>query len=110
MINRNNLPNRREIETFEFEHNGMIYVASVSYFIASNRRRRLAEVFLDAGKIGSQTQMIARDAAVQASIALQYSVPADELARSLCKIEDADGNFISAGPLGKVFEICNSKK
>lgn len=46
---REKLPNRRASESFQFEHGGVRYTASVSFFDG----QRLGEIFIDALKPGS---------------------------------------------------------
>jgi hypothetical protein len=71
---RQRLPNRRASQIVEFEHAGHCYRVSASYF----GNGRLAEIFLDTGKSGSDVQQHA-----EASIALQYGVPVGAIAHSL---------------------------
>lgn len=97
MTTRQPLPNRRPSETFEFDHEGMRYVASVGRFDDGT----LAELFLNAGKVGSAAGTVAHDAAVTFSIARQYNVPMGILRDALAKL--ADGS--PAGPLGRALDI-----
>lgn len=89
---RRALPSRRESETFDFEHSGVRYTATLSRF----RDGDIAEMFLNAGKVGCAADAVAHDAAVLFSIACQFGVPVDVSSRSLAKLED--GN--PAGPVG----------
>jgi ribonucleoside-diphosphate reductase alpha chain len=82
---RQRLPNRRLGETFEFEVAGLRYTATISRF----RDGRLAEVFLQNHKPGSQSDSNARDAAVAASLALQYGCPLEVLQHAL--LRDSQG-------------------
>lgn len=68
---RRRLPNRRASENFSFECNGLCYSATVS----RHDDNRLAEIFISNNKPSSQSDVNARDAAVAASLALQYSCP-----------------------------------
>jgi hypothetical protein len=70
-MTRERLPNRRSNETFEFTHEGHQYRATTSRFADG----RLAEVFLDVGKVGSAAQENGDIAAILASLALQHGVP-----------------------------------
>lgn len=92
MAIRQRLPNRRELQTFEFRHDGIGYIASIGFFPDG----RIAEVFLDCEKKGSAAETAARDSAVLASLCLQHDVPFEVIWRALVKL--ADGS--SAGPLG----------
>jgi hypothetical protein len=97
MIGRHPIANRREAETFEFEHDGVRYVASIGRFDDGS----LCELFLNAGKVGSAAGTMARDAAVTFSIARQHGIPVGMLKSALAKL--ADGS--PAGPLGRALEI-----
>lgn len=79
MNNRSRLPDRRAsfIYSFEFEHHR--YRATVSHFDDGN----IAELFLDAGKVGTGLQHHASASAILASKLLQLGVPADEISRSV---------------------------
>ena len=97
MTSRERLPNRRWSETFTLEHYGLHYVASFSRFDDG----RVAEVFLQDHKPGSQSDSNARDAAVAASLALQFGCPLDVLRRAL--LRDAQGR--ASTPLGRALDI-----
>ena len=70
--NRERLPNRRDAVSFGFQHRGVDYVATVTFF----DNGRLAGIFIDGRKPGSQIAEFANDAAVLASLLLQHSVTA----------------------------------
>jgi hypothetical protein len=72
---RHRLPNRRGCEIFSFRHEDHTYTATIARFPDG----RVAEIFLETGKIGSAVQAHAQDAAVLASIALQYGVPVETI-------------------------------
>ena len=97
MTSRERLPNRRWSETFTLEHYGLHYAASFSRFDDG----RVAEVFLQDHKPGSQSDSNARDAAVAASLALQFGCPLDVLRRAL--LRDAHGN--ASTPLGIALDV-----
>ena len=67
---RERLPNRRRSTVVAFEHDGQRYRASAGFF----RGGAVGEIFLDVGKAGSAVQCFADDAAVLASLLLQYGV------------------------------------
>lgn len=96
-MTRELLPNRREIETFRFEHKGIKHFASFSRFPDG----RIAEVFLDAGKIGSDAQSYARDAAVVLSIALQFGADIQTMKNSVTRNDDST----PAGPIGVLLDM-----
>jgi hypothetical protein len=65
---RRRLPNRRAHELLSFEHGGIHYIAGVGRFENGD----LAEIFLNTGRHGTTIDTNARDAAVAASLLLQY--------------------------------------
>lgn len=94
---REELPKRREIETFRFEHKNIKHYVSFSRFPDG----RIAEVFLDAGKVGSDAQLYARDAAVVLSIALQFGADIKTLHQAVTR----DDVGAPAGPLGILIDM-----
>ena len=76
---RQNLPNRRcsTICSFEFENHR--YRATISRFDDG----RIAELFLDAGKLGSALQHHAATGAILASKLLQLGEPPEAISRSV---------------------------
>ncbi len=78
---RQRLPQRRRSETFELEVSGLRYTTTVGYFSDG----RIGEIFLQNHKPGSQSDANARDAAVAASLALQYGCPPFHTARRCCR-------------------------
>jgi hypothetical protein len=93
---RNRLAQRRLAETFEIEVSGLRYTATVGRFPDG----RIAEVFLQNHKPGSQSDANARDAAVAASLALQHGCPLEVLKRAL--LRDAHGR--PSTPLGAALD------
>jgi len=65
------LPNRRLHEVYRFESNGQTYVGGVGRFADGS----IAEIFLNATKSGSMVEALAQDAAIVASLALQFGCP-----------------------------------
>lgn len=96
-MTRQHLPNRRALETFAFDHEGVACVASVGRFDDGS----LAEIFINAGKLGSGVHTMARDAAVVFSISRQCGVPFGVLYAAMAKLEDCS----PAGPLGVALKI-----
>jgi hypothetical protein len=94
---RERLPNRRASITFELELHGLRYTASFSYFADG----RLAEVFLQNHKPGSQSDSNARDAAVAASLALQFGCPLHVLQRAV--LRNPKGH--PSTPLGAALDV-----
>lgn len=100
MGSRQYLPNRREGETFCFENEGVSYTATISRFDDGS----IAEMFLNAGKLGSAVHTMARDAAVVFSISRQCGVPMGVLYSALAKLEDCS----PSGPVGVALKIAES--
>lgn len=94
---REPLPNRRSCETLEFQHHGIDYV--VSY--GRHDDGRLSEIFVNAGKLDSAVDFIARDGAIAMSLALQYGCPAAVLAGALTRIADDK----PGGPMGVLLAL-----
>jgi ribonucleoside-diphosphate reductase alpha chain len=96
MISRRRLSNRRASETFEREVQGLKFTATVSRFADGHP----AEIFLQNHKAGSAAGILASEAAISASLALQYGCPVDVLRRALCR--DSQGR--ASGPLGATLD------
>jgi hypothetical protein len=89
---RRRLPDRRGSMTFTLEAGGLRFTATVSKFTDGS----LGEVFLQNHKAESTAGIMASDAAIAASLALQFGCPVDVLRKALSR--DARGN--ATGPLG----------
>lgn len=94
---RERLPNRRSSTTFQFELHGLHYTASFSCFADG----RVAEIFLQNHKPSSQSDSNARDAAVAASLALQFGCPLESLRRAVLREEDGSAST----PLGAAIDL-----
>jgi ribonucleoside-diphosphate reductase alpha chain len=97
MTGRTRLPNRRASVTFELEIHGLRYTASFSRFADG----RIAEIFLQNHKPGSQSDSNARDAAVAASLALQHGCSLETLQRAV--LRDPHGR--PSTPLGAALDL-----
>jgi hypothetical protein len=95
---RERLPQRRNHHLIDFKHDGLRYTAGLGHFPDG----RLAEVFLNVpGRVGSSIEVVARDVATVASIALQYGAPLETLRRAVTR--NADGS--AGGPLGAILDL-----
>jgi hypothetical protein len=94
---RERLPNRRPSVTFPFEVGGLHYRATISCFADG----RVAEIFLANHRSGSQADANCRDAAVVASLALQFGCPLDVIRNAL--LRDMRGK--ASTPLGTVLDL-----
>lgn len=82
---RRRLPNRREHTLVNFAtSDGFTYTAGLGYFDDGD----LAEIFLNAEKIGTSIETAARDSAVLASLALQHGVAPETIRRALTRNSD----------------------
>ena len=97
MTNRQRLPDRRGSLTFALQAGGLRFTATVSKFNDGS----LGEVFLQNHKADSAAGIMASDAAIAASLALQFGCPVDVLRRALSR--DARGN--ATGPLGVALDM-----
>ena len=93
---REHLPNRRFSEYFTFECGGLRYHATISCFTDG----RIGEVFITNTKPSSQSDVNARDAAVAASLALQFGCPIDVLRKALLR----DPRGVASSPLGMALD------
>jgi ribonucleoside-diphosphate reductase alpha chain len=94
---RKRLPNRRAHELIDFSHDGLRYTAGIGPF----EDGRLAEIFLDVGKAGTQLETVARDATITASLLFQQGASADTLRHAITR----KGDGSAAGPLGALLDI-----
>jgi hypothetical protein len=96
-MSRERLANRRGHECFTFTHAGMRYSAGIGRFPDG----RLAELFLNGPKCGTDADTAAKDAAIIASLALQYGVPFDVIQRAVTRNRDGT----ASGPLGAALDL-----
>ena len=102
---RKRLENRRENETFTFLLDGVKFFATVSY----TAEGQLGEIFLDIcragadapGLVGTALDIMAKDLATLASLALQHGVPLRVIREALS--QELDGTM--RGPLGRTLEL-----
>jgi hypothetical protein len=93
---RERLPNLRPAQTWEVEALGLHFRVTVGRYADG----RVGEIFLSNTRANSSAGIMASDAAVVASIALQYGVPLDVLRHALMR--DARGK--PSEPLGVVLD------
>jgi hypothetical protein len=98
---RRRLGNRREHELVNFEHAGIAYTAGVGRFDDGG----LAEVFLTTAKHDTGLDTNARDAAISASLLMQYGCRAATLQRALTR--NADGS--PGGALAQALDIFEAR-
>jgi len=94
---RQSLPQRRPHWSITFSHDGHRYTAGWGEFLDG----RLAEIFLNTDKNGTTLNVAARDAAISASLLLQFGCPVGTLRRALTR--NSDGS--ASGPLGTFLDF-----
>jgi ribonucleoside-diphosphate reductase alpha chain len=97
VTDRERLPARRPSLVFDLELNGLRFTASYSCFPDG----RVAEIFLQNHRPGSQSDANARDAAVATSLALQHGCPLETLRHTV--LRDAQGR--ASTPLGAAIDL-----
>lgn len=79
MTSRTHLPNRRLNETREFERDGIRIKMTVGFMPDGS----VGEIFLNADRSDSMLDVLMSDAAIIASLALQWGVPVQHLAHAI---------------------------
>jgi ribonucleoside-diphosphate reductase alpha chain len=97
MSGRHRLPNRRSAETFTVDAFGLKFAATVGPDPSDDR---VMEIFLSNHKPGGAAGIVASDAAVAASLALQFGCPSTYCAKPLMR----DGKGRASGPLGQALD------
>lgn len=94
---RDRLPERRAHELLAMSFRGRDYTVGIGRF----RDGRLAEVFIDTAKAGTDAADDARDAAITLSFALQNGADAESIRSAVTR--DASGR--PAGIIGAVLDL-----
>jgi hypothetical protein len=94
---RDRLPNRRPAETFAFERDRSRYEMTVGYYPDG----RPGEIFLNADRADSLLDVLTSDAAIIASIALQFGCPLDAIRHALKR----DSRGAAASPIGAALDL-----
>jgi ribonucleoside-diphosphate reductase alpha chain len=89
---REALPTRRFIEHFDLDFHGMTYTIGVGYYLDG----RPGEIFIDAGKAGTDLQDTAHDLAVAVSIALQHGAKLSDMRHTFARDEGGNPQGIMA--------------
>lgn len=97
---RKRLPDRRISEVVEYDFNGIRYYGTIGYYADGTP----GEAFLQGGKAGSAVEAMARDAAVFASLALQYGCPIEVIRAAITRLDQRDGGG-AAGAAGALFDF-----
>jgi hypothetical protein len=110
MSERTVLPSRRFNETHRLHHTtetaDVHYEITVGFLESAPPFLTPLEVFINAPKVGSATESIARDAAVLLSLAMQHGVPLGTIQGAITR--DASGAPSSA--IGAVVDLLMTRK
>jgi hypothetical protein len=93
---RERLPNRRAALTTTFERDGARFEMTAGFYPDG----RVGEVFLNADRANSLLDFLMSDAAILASLALQYGAPLDEIRHALKR----DVRGAAASPIGAALD------
>jgi hypothetical protein len=92
------LPNRRQHELIDFEYEGHRYTGGIGRFPDG----RLGELFVNtSGRAEGMIEVLARDSAVLASLALQHGVDLAALRHAI--LRDPHGE--ASGPIGRLLDL-----
>jgi ribonucleoside-diphosphate reductase alpha chain len=94
---RNRLPNRRASQNIAFGRDNLNYQMTIGLYPDG----RVGEIFLNAEHATSLLDVLAHDAAILASLALQYGAPLSEITHPLRR--DAQG--VAASPIGAAMDL-----
>jgi hypothetical protein len=93
---RDRLPNRRSAVTTSFERDGARFEMTAGYYPDG----RPGEIFLSADRANSLLDFLMSDAAILASLALQYGAPLDEIKHALKRTTSGE----AASPIGTALD------
>ncbi|MEH2521560.1 hypothetical protein V1279_007133 [Bradyrhizobium sp. AZCC 1610] len=88
--------NRRASETLAYELGGTSFTMTIGFYPDG----RVGEVFLNADRANSLLDFLMSDAAILASLALQYGAPLDEIRHALKR----DIRGTAASPIGAALD------
>lgn len=103
---REELPARRSHDSFRFTIENITYVGGYGREMAGTSfdphvTGRITEVWCNAGKVGSGLEALANDAAILASLGLQYGIPIDVMRAAITRNSDKT----AAGPIGVLLDV-----
>lgn len=94
---RERLPNKRPCETIAFERDNLHFCMTVGVYPDG----RPGEIFLNAEHSNSLLDALTHDAAIIASLALQYGCTIETIAHALKR----DGQGIASSPIGAALDL-----
>jgi hypothetical protein len=100
MTTREQLPNRRQCESFAFRHAGHPFTLTAGYYPDN----RIGEIFISSNRAGSQVEAVARDSAIAVSIALQFGADLQTIRAALTKNHDGSPATLLGGALDALAE------
>lgn len=95
------LPPRRNSLSFDNEHAGLKYKATVSYFPDGSP----AEVFVSNHKAGNASDVAARDAGILVSLCLQHGCAIETIARAVSRNTDGSASGVIGAVLDKIIAM-----
>lgn len=103
MSARERLPDRRATETVRFiwptpSGAQIKIIATLGFYDCA--MSKLGEIFLNTKRTGTEMEILLKDTAILASLAMQYGCPIDVMRRALLRKPDGAGE----GPLGALFD------
>jgi hypothetical protein len=93
---RKRLPHRRAAETIAFERDGARFEMTAGFYPDG----RLGEIFLSADRANSLLDFLMSDAAILASIAMQYGATLEELQHAMKR----DSRGKPSSPIGEALD------
>jgi hypothetical protein len=94
---RDRLPDRRPAISTSFERDGARFEMTAGYY----PNGRPGEIFLNADRANSLLDFLMSDAAILASIALQYGAPLDELRHAMKR----NSQGAPSSPIGQALDL-----
>ncbi len=103
MAERRALPNRRQSDIHDLEVASRVYSVGVGFFDDNT----IGEVFISGPKVGSEMDAMLADAAILASLGLQYGVPPAALAKTMSRLATGplEAATVPASPLGAAMDL-----
>jgi hypothetical protein len=93
---RDSLPNRRASQNIAFERDNLKYQMTIGLYPDG----RIGEVFLNAEHANSLLDVLAHDAAILASLALQFGCPLETIIHALKR----DARGVASSPIGAALD------
>jgi hypothetical protein len=97
---RERLPNRRNSETFSFEHAGATFTMTAG----RHADGRLGEIFIGAAHAASALDAIMSDAAIAISFGLQHGAALDDIRCAMKR----NGQGVPSSPIGQALDLLST--